>query len=453
MGLTWPNWQPVKMTYSAAFKPLGIRDFRLLWGGSFISMVGDQLTLIAYPWLVLKLTGDPLAMGMVLALAGIPRALFMVVGGVVTDRFSPRAVMILSNLGRVALLLPLSWVVYHEVVSLWVIYLSALVFGLVDAFFWPASSAIVPRLVPKLQLPAGNALMQGTGQLSVMLGPFAAGALIAAFSTTKAGVTSDFVGIAVVFAIDAACFVLSIISLYMIDDSVGTESGEASLSKTSVSVWSSLREGLGVVWQDLPLRIAVIVFALFTLFHRGAYLVGIPVLCDLRFDGAFDFGAIGAAWGTGALAGTLLAGSLPALNERWLGGLVLVDALALGGGLITYAVTPSINWVLAVTAITGMVDGYLIIVVISWLQLRIPIRMLGRVMSIVIFFNVGLAPVSSAIAGSLIKWSLEGVFLIAGLMLVTLSVIGMLVPVIRRFGMVEAPVKIVNSGGKHGIRL
>ena len=139
------------MDFSAAFKPLRLKDFRLLWGGSFVSMVGDQLTLIAYPWLVLKLTGDPLAMGMVLALAGIPRALFMVVGGVVTDRFSPRAVMILSNLGRVALLLPLSWVVYQESVSIWAIYLSALIFGLVDAFFWPASSAIVPRLVPRLQ--------------------------------------------------------------------------------------------------------------------------------------------------------------------------------------------------------------------------------------------------------------------------------------------------------------
>lgn len=85
----------------------------------------------------------------------------------------------------------------------------------------PASSAIVPRLVPKLQLPAGNALMQGTGQLSVMLGLFAAGALIAAFTTTKEGVSSGFMGIAIVFAIDALCFLLSIVTLHLIDDSVG----------------------------------------------------------------------------------------------------------------------------------------------------------------------------------------------------------------------------------------
>jgi len=423
------------MVLPAVLDPLRKKNFRLLWGGSLVSMGGDQLTLIAYPWLVLKVTGDPLAMGLVLALAGVPRALFMVLGGVVTDRFSPRTVMILSNLGRIVIMLPLAWIVYQESVTMWLIYSSALLFGVVDAFFWPASSAIVPRLVNKDQLHAGNALMQGTGMLSVMTGPLAAGFLIAAFSVIEAGQSNDFMGIAIVFAIDAICFMVSVVTLYFIRDPLQSEVSPDSESGSVSTFWSSLYEGLSVVWKDVPLRIAVIVFAMFTLFHRGPYLVGIPVLCDERFSGAFDFGLIGSVFGVGALLGTLLAGSLPPLPDRLIGKLVLFDAFVLGVGLIVYALTPTIEWALLVTAISGIVDGYLIIIVISWLQLRIPVKLLGRVMSIVIFFNVGLAPVSSAIAGGLIKWSLVGVFQIGGVMLVVLAVTGLMVPVIRRFGM------------------
>jgi len=76
---------------------LSNRNFRMLWIGEGISLLGDQFCLIALPWLVLSLTGDALAMGTVLATAGIPRALFMLVGGALTDRFTPRRLMINSN--------------------------------------------------------------------------------------------------------------------------------------------------------------------------------------------------------------------------------------------------------------------------------------------------------------------------------------------------------------------
>ena len=67
------------------------RNLRLLWIGEGFSVLGSQFYMIALPWLVLKLTGDPFQMGFVLALAGIPRALFMLIGGALTDRFSPKA--------------------------------------------------------------------------------------------------------------------------------------------------------------------------------------------------------------------------------------------------------------------------------------------------------------------------------------------------------------------------
>lgn len=147
------------------------RNFRLLWIGEGISLLGDQFYLIALPWLILSLTGDALAVGTVLATAGIPRALFMLVGGALTDRFTPRRLMINSNLGCMALTGLLAALVATNLTQLWMLYVLALFFGLADAFFFPAQTSIVPKLVGRDQLQAGNAMIQGTAHLSKFVGP------------------------------------------------------------------------------------------------------------------------------------------------------------------------------------------------------------------------------------------------------------------------------------------
>src|SRR5512147_3110113 len=111
---------------------LRIRNFRLLWIGEGISLLGDQFYMIALPWLVLSLTGNALAVGTVMAIAGIPRALFMLVGGALTDRFTPRRLMINSNLGRMILTGLLAILVSTNLIQLWMLYVSALCFGLAD---------------------------------------------------------------------------------------------------------------------------------------------------------------------------------------------------------------------------------------------------------------------------------------------------------------------------------
>ena len=159
--------------------PLSVRNFRLLWIGEGISLLGDQFYMIALPWLVLQITGSALALGTVLALAAIPRALFMLVGGALVDRFSPRSVMVASNFARFVLVAMLSALVLTNNVGLELLYGFALAFGLADAFYFPAQTAIVPQLLPEDQLQAGNTFVQGTAQLSVFIGPVLAGGLIA----------------------------------------------------------------------------------------------------------------------------------------------------------------------------------------------------------------------------------------------------------------------------------
>ena len=110
-------------------------------------MLGDQFALIAAPWLVLQLTGDPLALGIVLALEGIPRAAFMLLGGAITDRLSPRLIMFISDVTRFVLNSLMAFVVFTGIVQMWMLYAFSLGFGLVAGFAVPAESSIVPMLV------------------------------------------------------------------------------------------------------------------------------------------------------------------------------------------------------------------------------------------------------------------------------------------------------------------
>jgi len=414
----------------ALIAPLRIRNYRLLLVGSVISYIGANLTFVAFPWLVLRLTNDPMAIGSVLAVAGIPRALFMLVGGVATDRYSPKTVMIWSTFLRLLLMAIMSSLVFTDAITVELIFILAFFFGLLDAFFWPASSAILPSLVDKELLPSSNALLQGSGQMSLMLGPVLAGLIISAMGDGQGG---EMTGIAFVFFLDVIGFTVSLITLFLIQSVPKAEPVDA-LDLRSLT--NSLIEGFSALWQDVPVRLMTLMVAIFTLFFRGPYMVGIPILADARFEeGALAFGLISSAFGVGALIGILCAGSLPKLNEKWYGTLLLLDMLVLGSMFFVFAIAQHLELAMAVTVIGGLFDGYMVVLVIAWMQARIPENLIGRVMSFFMFFNNGLVPVSAAVAGWAIALSLEGTFFGVGGILVTLCIVGLLIPKVRRLGM------------------
>src|SRR5512142_3293014 len=230
--------QPI-MNQAAAKNPMvrvmGVHDFRLLFGGASTSMLGDQFALIATPWLVLQLTGDPLALGVVLALEGVPRAIFMLVGGAITDRFSPRLIMMASDFIRFILTALMALVVFTGVVQIWMVYVFALAFGLVAGFAIPAGNSIVPTLVEKDDLQAGNSIMMGMAQLAALVGPTVAGILIGSYAHSLTGV-----GIA--FAVDSFSFVVSAACLWLMR--AGKQAGLAAQLASGESIWQSILAGI-----------------------------------------------------------------------------------------------------------------------------------------------------------------------------------------------------------------
>ena len=264
-------------------KVLRLRDFRLLWLGQGISLLGDQFYFVALPWLVLQLTGNALAMGTVLGLAGVPRAVFVLLGGALTDRLSARFIMLTSNVLRLVLVAFLAALVLTNNIALWMLYIFALTFGLVDAFFYPASSAILPRIVELDDLQAANSLYGATAQISFFLGPVLAGAMIAllAGGTGVAGeqAVPDHQGIGIAFAVDAISFLCSAITLWLMH--LKRRDAQPSVRERQ-SFWLDIREGLLFAWKDPALRIVLLLVAAINLCAMGPFAVGIPVLANSR---------------------------------------------------------------------------------------------------------------------------------------------------------------------------
>jgi MFS family permease len=411
--------------------PLSVRNFRLLWIGEGISLLGDQFYLIALPWLVLQLTGSALALGTVMALAGIPRALFMLVGGAFVDRFSPRAVMIASNLARLVLVALLSALVLTNNIRIEMLYVFALAFGLADAFYFPAQSAIVPQLLPEPQLQEGNVFVQGTAQLSLFLGPVLAGGLIALLGqTASAAGTPSTLGTGIAFGLDTLSFVASLICLNLIRvPAVARQTGPQQ------DVIASIREGFAYVWNRSLLRVLFPVIVAINFLVMGPLFVGIPVLAATQLvEGAAAFGIIMSAFGGGALLGIVLSSVLPPLKPGQLGLLLLLSITFQGVAVAMMPLFSSTLVIAVIALLMGAANGYVKLIFFTWLQKRIPQELMGRVMSLLMFSSIGLAPVSNALAGAILQINLNMLFIGGGVLMAALSLLCILLPAARHMG-------------------
>jgi len=407
MKETTPKKNPMAAVFS-------LRDFRLLFSGATTSMLGDQFALIATPWLVLKLTGDPLALGIVLALEGIPRAIFMLLGGAITDRISPRVIMLISDAVRFVLTALMALVVFTGTVQMWMLYAFGLGFGLVAGFAIPAGNSIVPMLVEQQDLQAGNSVMMGVGQLVGFIGPTIAGILIGRFSQSP-------LGIGLAFALDAASFAVSAVTLWVMHGGGKHQADAGTPGKESV--WASILAGVKYLWDDKPLRLMFLVIMAVNFLFVGPILVGIPVLANQRLvEGAVAFGLLMSAFSGGNLAGYLLAGSLPRPTGNtmrvFLIALLVVFGLVLGSfGFLRY------TWLdFDLMLLLGLGNGYISITLFTWMQLRTPKAMLGRMMSMMMLSNTGLVPISQAISGAVSRWSLTALFAGAGILILLVAV-------------------------------
>ncbi len=403
---------------------MSLRDFRLLFAGAATSLLGDQFALIATPWLVLKLTSDPVILGFVLAVGGLPRAIFMLMGGAITDRFSPRLMMLIADIIRFVLTALMTIAVFTDTVQLWMLYAFSLGFGLVAGFAVPAENSIVPMVVNKNDLQAGNAIIMGIAQLSGFVGPTVAGILIGSYVKST-------LGIALAYGVDALSFAVSGICIWLIHLDVSKESEN---SDTKENLLASILAGMRYLWNNPTMRMMFFVMTAVNFLLTGPLLVGIPILASQKLaGGAASFGLLMSAYAGGNLIGFIVAGSLPRLGGS--GMRILIIVLLFGFGLVigSLGLIESVWLDFALLFIVGIGNGYLGILLFTWIQTETPKEMLGRIMSILLFSNLGLTPISQAISGFVIKWNLPTLFISSGALVLVLTLWTAVQPELKKF--------------------
>lgn len=358
------------------------------------SLVGDSVYFVALGWSAQKAAG-PAEVGLVMAAGALPRALLMLGGGVVADRFDLRRVILGSDALRCVLLLAVAAGIALTAPALWLLVTVALVFGAVDALFVPAVGALPPRITGPGQL----ARVTGMRSLSMRFGQIAGPPL--------GGLAMGFGGAAAAFTVAGLLFALSLPLLLTVRirplEARGTKQPEPG------TAWQDLLDGLRYIRRHRLIGPLIAAGAICELGLIGTLNVGMVLLNAERGWGPSGYGWIVGGFGAGAAAGAAL---LTVVGRLPRAGLMLAGTGLVGcAGAAAVALVPSL-WAAAVlAAVVGLGVGVYGSLNNALVQTAADPACLGRVTSVVMLTMVGLAPLSYPLVGAAIgAWGTAPVF-------------------------------------------
>jgi hypothetical protein len=365
-------------------RPLRHRDFRLLWTGMTVSLLGDGVTTLALAWQAYEISDAPSAFAMIGFSMTVPHVVLLLIGGAVSDRFDRRRVMLLADLVRMLAVTALGVLSISGSIRIWNMMAIAAVYGAGTAFFGPAFDAIVPDLVPEDELTQANALDQFVRPAAFrMLGPALGGVLIA----TLGGPGGAFLADGITFAVSIGCL------LWMRPHPVAHADGQG-----SGSMLGEIREGFRYVRTQTWLWGTFLAATLAYLIFWGPAEVLLPfVIKEEMGRSAGDLGLVLAAGGIGAMAAAVVMGSreLPRRSMTFMYLVWTASTLMVAGYGIARLPWQAMVFCFAFNAL----ESAGLIVWITTKQRLVPGRLLGRVSSFDWFISIGLVPLSFALTG------------------------------------------------------
>jgi MFS family permease len=432
---------------------LSSRDFRLLFAGRCVSLLGDGAFLVAMAWEAYTLSDAPTALSLLGIAMTVPLIALLLVGGLVSDRHDRRRVMLMADAIRAALLLVMGALAVGGVLRLWQMMVVVAIYGAAQAFFDPASDAILPELLPGERLGEANALEQLVRPLALrMAGPALGGILVGTLGPGAA------------FMADGASFVASALALWAMS-SHGRSRAEAQPAATPVlrgssrgssrgsdgsSRGSDLREGWryvrGQVWLWGTFASAGVAYLLF----MGPAEVLLPFMVKhvLRGSG-IQLGLVLGAGGLGSV-GCALAMSRSGLPSRSMTFIYVVwslGTLAVAGyGLATAM------WQLMVASLAfNLLETAGTVVWATMKQRHVPGRLLGRVSSLDWLISIGLLPVSLALTGPVsATLGVRTTLIAAGVAGAAATLCGLMLPGMRKVDSSLAGTATLASGMARG---
>ena len=378
----------------------------VLWlAADFLSLVGDQLYFIALSWSAIRI-GGPAAAGTVLVCAAIPRGVLMLVGGAVVDRIGARRVAVASDVLRAVIMV--GCLAIPTPAPLGVLVAIAVVFGIVDAFFYPATGAMSGLVVPKHQLTRIQGIRSLTTRAGLVVGAPASGFVLAAGGQDLA------------FAINAVTFAASAAALMAVRLLVSAPAS-AEAGRPVRDAIRGLREAL----RSSNIWIPLLALAVFEFTTNGLVNVGLPDLADTRDWGARGLGLLLGALGVGAAA---VAAAFALTGRSFTPQIGTALAAAVGAvSLLGLLHAGALVHALAAAFGIGVAGALMFGLVVPHLQATVQPHRLGQMMSLVSLATVGITPLSQgAAAASLSLIGTAATFLTATAVALALALVVLL---------------------------
>jgi MFS family permease len=364
-----------------ALRSLRHRNYRLFFGGQLISLIGTWIQNVAQSWLVYRLTGSEVLLGLVGFAGLIPIFLLAPFGGAIADRADRRRVLIATQAASLLAALVLALLTLLGAVTVWHVVGTAVALGIVNAVDIPTRQAFVPSLVGQEDLVNAIALNSTMFNGARIVGPAVAGVVVAA------------VGEGWCFAANAVSFLAVIVGLVLVAVPAHVP------DRRTVSTMAQIAEGFRFAWDNVPIRVLLFLLGIVSLTGMP-YMVLMPVFADrILHGGARSLGLLMAASGCGALGGAVLLASRR--DIRGLGLWIALAAAGFGASLILFSLSRTL-WLSIGLLVPA---GFTMIVQMAssntLVQSMVPDKLRGRVMSVYSMMFLGMAPFGSLLAGAL----------------------------------------------------
>jgi MFS family permease len=371
----------VRQVATKTFKSLNSRNYRLYFFGQMVSVSGTWMQSVAQAWLVLKLapgSSEGFDLGVTIALQFLPMLLFGVWGGLIADRFDKRRILFGTQFSAGVLALVLAILTATGTVTLWEVYLLALMLGFVNMIDNPTRQSFVVEMVGSDQLPNAVSLNSIVMNGARIIGPAIGGVLIAT------------VGLAVCFAANAGSYVAVIAALALM------RRKDLHPATLTPRARRQARDGLSYAWRTKEVRdVLAVVFVTGTLAYN--FTVSLALVSKLTFHGgAGIYSLLTSLMATGAVIGGLIVAGRGRPDIRRLG----IVGFGFGAFVLAVALSPSLALAAVFIVPMGALSIAFIATANSTIQLRVDPAMRGRVMALYAIGFLGTAP----IGGPLIGW-------------------------------------------------
>lgn len=385
------------------------RSFLFLWLSSTASFLALSTYLFAEQWYIITVLEKESLLGIVMMATMVPRVLFMTIGGVWADRFRRSRIMLISSFVRCLLVLAMILLLQLSLLELWPLILFALCFGIVDAFFSPANTSLLPSVVAKESLPRSNSFIQSSNQIALFSGPMLGGWIL------------SFGSFSLLFGVISGFLLLTFLFSSLIKEEKRPVIADRSSTK------SELKEGFSYVWGMPFLKNMLVILIFINFFFFGPLLMGIPLLVDSVLKGkVLDLSFLQSSYQGGMLAGAILVGILNLRKKRGLTILVMIGIL---GVCLTFLGQIGFLWQgILLLSLMGILSSFINVTLISTIQAQSDPNKIGRVMSLVNASSNGLVPLSYAFVSLalVMQFTISDVMLLCGMLIFVIATIYLL---------------------------